>query len=150
MATLRSATNNIPECTPKALTHRIAKFRTAKASGAGSSNSTGKEDGSANEDGTATPKAKGTKGKKAAGETKAKAKKVKKAEGERTPSPAPGEGEEGLATPPDTAVKKRAGVKRKSVSPNAAVDDEEPDSKKVKVEEGVEGATEVGGGEIAA
>jgi hypothetical protein len=137
-------TDDFSDCTPKAVTHRIAKFRNAKPSGGDGGD--GKGEGSANENGTATPKAKGAKGKKAAGEPKAKGKKGKGAD-ERTPSPVSGdEGAGGMVTPPDTTTKK--GSKRKSAS--ADVDKE---SKKIKVEEGeeiAEGETEVEEGEITA
>jgi hypothetical protein len=114
----RSAcTDIVPDCTPKAITHRITKFRSAAKDNGG-----GKE---------GTPKPKTTKAsapRKGAGKKSA-------AEVERTPSPG-GDGEEGILTPPATTTK-RAGSKRISASADAeGEDDEGNSSKKVKVEEG--------------
>ncbi|KAK3713916.1 hypothetical protein LTR37_008166 [Vermiconidia calcicola] len=123
------------ECTPKAITHRMAHFR--KLGG------TGKEVKAA--DGEEKPKKAATKAKKTTAASKkngSKGTNVKKEDADRTPSPA-GDGD-GQLTPPDTGRSKRAGSKRnyaELAGENNSDDDadEEQDDgldKKVKIEVG--------------
>lgn len=126
---MRKHIDDVADCTPKAISHRLTKWRTPKESS-----------GEAGEEGNTTPKPKPAKANKAATAPKGKGKGKKAAAETKTTPPPTEEGEEGLVTPPDTATKKRAGSKRKSKSPTASADEggadnDEPVTKKIKVEE---------------
>ncbi|KAI6797831.1 hypothetical protein KC332_g13482 [Hortaea werneckii] len=116
-----------PECTPKALTHRLAKFRSlAKTTDAG-------------DDATTKPVPAGSKATKATkgGNKKTNGQGQKK--GGRTPSPNVDDETAGVPTPPPSGRPQRQGAKRDYAQlAEGNQDDEEDDGldKKVKIEVG--------------
>ncbi|GAB1736816.1 hypothetical protein NU219Hw_g8844t1 [Hortaea werneckii] len=116
-----------PECTPKALTHRLAKFRSlAKTTDAGDETATKSVPA-----GSKVTKAAKAGSKKANGQGKKK--------GGRTPSPSLDENADAVPTPPPSGRPKRQGAKRDYAQlAEGNHDDDEDDGldKKVKIQVG--------------
>ncbi|RMY95629.1 hypothetical protein D0862_08699 [Hortaea werneckii] len=116
-----------PECTPKALTHRLAKFRSlAKTTDAGDEMTTKSVPA-----GSKVTKAAKAGSKKANGQGKKK--------GGRTPSPSLDENADAVPTPPPSGRPKRQGAKRDYAQlAEGNHDDDEDDGldKKVKIQVG--------------
>lgn len=116
----------IPECTPKALTHRLAKFRSLAKTDAG-------------DEAAAKPVLAGSKVTKAAKGGNKKANGQGKKKGGRTPSPNLDENADAVPTPPPSGRPRRQGAKRDYAQlAEGNHDDEEDDGldKKVKIQVG--------------